>query len=908
MALSPGTRLGHYDVTALIGEGGMGQVWQATDTQLNRQVALKILPDAFADDPDRLARFQREAQVLASLNHPNIAAIYGIEEAEGTRALVLELVEGPTLADRIGNGAIPVDEALPIAKQIAEALEAAHEAGVIHRDLKPANIKVREDGTVKVLDFGLAKAFQPDGSDPNMSLSPTISLTAAATQMGMVIGTAAYMAPEQAKGRAVDKRADVWAFGAVLYEMLTGQKPFSGDDLSTTLARVIEREPDWDLLPSTLSPSLAVFLRRCLAKDPRQRVHDVADVRLAMEGAFETTLSAPSAAAAVAPRRLWQRPVPALIGLLLVAVIAGFTVWVLTRPVPPAPTPVAQFALPTPSGGAVRTEGLEAAVAISPDGTRVVYASGRAGPANWRLYLRQLGDLDAIPLRGTEGATAPFFSADGQWVGFRGSNPGRLLKKVPVLGGPAVTIAPMDAQGLGMSWGPDDTIVFATTDGLRRVSAAGGEPEMLTTVEPGQENEAGPRWPSVLPNGKGVLFTAWSGSVETSRLAVLSLETRQVTYLLTGGSDPRYSPTGHIVYVADGTLFAVGFDADRLVLTTTNPVPVAENVNTRVGGAADFALADNGSLVYVTAVDEARALVWVDHEGHEEPLATPLRAYRVPSVSPSGTQVAVDVIVQSGADIWIHDLGRGTESRLTTGRSNDYAPLWTPDGERVVFTSNRAGPLGLFQKVVEAPGDADRLMTLSGDATVIQATSWSADGQTLLNWQVTGTRETDIGLLSLAGDHTPELLLDAEFAEATPAISPGGDWIAYESNETEQRQVYVQRFPALGGKTPISTDGGGQPLWSADGRELFYRAEGGGVVAVPVLATEPAFLAGNPEVLFDSPYYLGGSMRTYDLAPDGRFLMVKEEAVTDDSGTSSQPQIILVENWAQELLERVPVE
>ena len=598
MALSPDTRLGHYDVTALLGEGGMGQVWQATDTQLNRQVALKILPDAFAADPDRLARFKREAQILASLNHPNIAAIYGIEEAEGTRALVLELVEGPTLADRIAKGPIPLDEALPIAKQIAEALEAAHEAGVIHRDLKPANIKVREDGTVKVLDFGLAKALDPA---PDVDPSQSPALTAAATQMGVIMGTAAYMAPEQARGKTVDRRADIWAFGAVLFEMLTAKRAFDGRDVSETLGGVLRLEPEWDALDADLPPRLSALLRRCLDKEPRQRVQAVGDVRLAMEGAFETTAAPPSEATTpLGPQPAGWRRAMSVVGVAVVGgVIVGVGVWILKPPTPSPPRAHARFVVNTPPDGVLQVSNLFPDVAVSPDGTHIVYVSGLGPPATRQLYVRPVDQLDATPLRGTDGANFPFFSPDGAWVGFRDVN---TLKKVSILGGPAVTIANLGSLPLGVSWGPDDTIIFATaaSRGLMRVPSVGGDPEVLTTVG-AEDTETEHRWPDALPNGRGVLFTAWSGSDEGSRIALLSVETGEITYLVPGGSHPHYVPTGHIVYGVNGTLRAVGFDLDRLALTSNNPVPVLESVSTKITGAANFSFSKSGTLVYVPA-------------------------------------------------------------------------------------------------------------------------------------------------------------------------------------------------------------------------------------------------------------------------------------------------------------------
>ena len=477
MALTAGTRLGVYEVVGLIGQGGMGEVYQARDTTLDRDVALKVLPEAFTADPDRLARFEREAKVLASLNHPNIGSIYGLEEDEGVRALVLELVEGPTLADRIKQGPIPIDEALPIAKQIAEALEAAHERGVIHRDLKPANIKVRDDGTVKVLDFGLAKAFQPDASDPNMSMSPTISLTAAATQMGMVIGTTAYMAPEQAKGKPIDKRADVWAFGAVLYEMLTGARPFAGDDVSETLARVIDREPDWAALPDTVPPALSNVLRRCLQKAPKKRIRDIGDVRLAMEGAFETAGIAPAEQGAAPTLPLWQRPVGIAVTVLVALAVGGFAVWGLMRSDAPAARPV-RFTIPVPQPERLSVGYASSDVAISPDGQRVAYLTGDGTIlAPKQLLLRSLSDFTPTMLAGGAPLHSPFFSPDGEWVGFY-DVADLELRRVSVQGGSALPIADLDSVMTGASWGEDDTIIYATQrGGLWRVPASGGVPE-----------------------------------------------------------------------------------------------------------------------------------------------------------------------------------------------------------------------------------------------------------------------------------------------------------------------------------------------------------------------------------------------------------------------------------------------
>ena len=617
MPLAPGTTLGSYAVTAKIGEGGMGEVYRARDTKLDRDVALKVLPQAFTEDPDRLARFEREAKVLASLNHSNIGHIYGLEEAEGQKALVLELVEGPTLADRINQGPIPIDEALPIAKQIAEALEAAHEQGIIHRDLKPANVKVKDDGTVKVLDFGLAKAFQPDANDPGLSQSPTISLTAAATQMGMVIGTAAYMAPEQAKGKVVDKRADVWAFGAVLFEMLTGARPFAGGDMSETLARVIDREPDWAALPDNVPPVLNNFLRRCLQKNPKNRIRDIGDVSLAMEGAFETTV--PSETSPHQPQ-IWQRPIPLTIAGLALLMAGGLSVWIVTRPAT-APADLMRFTIVPPATAPLTLGGSRHDLAITRDGTQIVYGSSPMGGGSRQLYLRPIDQLVGAPLRGAEGV-GPFVSPGGEWIGSLGSQ--TTIQKVSIFGGPPVTLAESPSPIFGASWGTDDRIIFGTGgSGLFRVLGDGGDPESLTTLDT-EQGESGHRWPFTIPDREAVVFVISTGQpLTTGQLAVLDLATREVRRLGLAGVSPHYVSTGHLVYATeDGSVRAVPFDAASLEVTG-NPVPLVQGVVVKGSGAADFSISDNGRLVYASGAGPdgrqvATALVWVDREGVEE--------------------------------------------------------------------------------------------------------------------------------------------------------------------------------------------------------------------------------------------------------------------------------------------------
>ena len=906
MPLSPGTTIGPYSITAKIGEGGMGEVWQARDTKLDRDVALKVLPEAFTADPDRLARFEREAKMLASLNHPNIGSIYGLEEAEGVRALVLELVEGPTLADRITQGPIQLDEALPIAKQIAEALEAAHEKGVIHRDLKPANIKVKDDGTVKVLDFGLAKAFQPDGGAPNMSQSPTISLTAAATQMGMVIGTAAYMSPEQASGKAVDKRADVWAFGVVLYEMLTGTRPFVGDDVSKTLAHVIAIDPDWSTLPKNVPPVLGTFLRGCLEKNQKQRVGDIRDMRLAMEGAFETTGSTPTEPGVGPALPVWQRPVAIAAAVLASLAVGGVAVWTLTRPGPPPADPVVRFSVPLGAEQAF-TPISRHLVALSPDGTQLVYQTDS------QLYLRRLDQLEATAIPGTQegDGRSPFISPDGEWIGFWA---GGQLKKVAMSGGAAVTLGDV-TNPWGVSWGADDMILVGQgPNGIWRVPGTGGTPEVVITIEDGEQAHG----PQMLPGGEWVLFTLLPAGVNSwneAHIVVQSLVTDERVVLIEGGRDARYVETGHLVYALNGVVFAVAFDRDaRQVLG--GPVPLVEGVRGSLSatGAVHFSVARNGSLIYVPGGGSGeRRLVWVDRRGEEEPLATRADNYVTLHLSPDGARAAVSILDGSGnSDVWVSDVVRGTLTRLTTDDAFDGRPLWHPDGRRVAFRSDRNGQPEVFWQAADGSGTAERLLTIDESVTDIVPYDWSPDGATLF---VSATfRETgsDVGMVSIEGPGTWEPLIQTAARETWPTISPDGRWLAYASNETGSFEVYVQRFPELEGKQPISVGGGTLPHWSADGSELFYGRGGppDAMMRVTIEGDEgdpPSLTVGTPERLLGWRYLLPGvGIRHYDVSPEGqRFLMITTGGSADAGAGIAEINVVL--NWTQELLERVPI-
>ena len=772
MALTPGARLGIYEIIASIGVGGMGEVYRATDTTLGRQVAIKILPDAFASDPERLARFEREAKTLASLNHPHIAAIYGFEKSAGMHALVMELVEGPTLADRVAQGPIPLDEALPIAKQIAEALEAAHEQGIIHRDLKPANIKVRSDGTVKVLDFGLAKAMEPTGAmSPNVSQSPTIT-TPAMTQAGMILGTAAYMSPEQAKGRTVDKRSDVWAFGCVLYEMLTGRRAFEGDDVTDTLAPSCGPNRIGRALPPEPPASIRRLLRRCLQKDRKRRLSDAAGARLEIDDALTVPASDVVTLPATASRAGWLRgAVIATAALVVGGAAAGGAVWITTRP---GPARVVRTTIQTSGATAlVNSPRAAGSLAITPDGSRIVYTA--AG----QLVVRRLDQFEATPLISLGSPTQPFISPDGQWVGFFD---GMVLKKVAMTGGPPVTVfednSPMGGP-LGATWGADGTIVYADAGGagLRRVSAGGGEAETLTTPDRAQGEIRHAR-PEFLPGGRALLFTIGyaGGGPDGARIAVLDLETGAKTVLLTG-QHAKYLRSGHLVYGTEGTLRAVVFDLEQRTVVGA-PVPLLAPVAVRgPQGAYEYDVADDGTIVYLSAnvaPPATRTLVWVDRQGRETPLGAEAHSYVHPRLAPDGTRVAV----LNALNIWIWDLAR---ARLTAGTlDGGNIPIWTPDSSRIIFSSLRGGGSpNLYAQAADGTGTATRLT----DSPNLQyPTGITPDATQVVLNEATPAALADIRLLTMTPTPHVKPLVETRFDERGGVVSPDGRWLAYESN------------------------------------------------------------------------------------------------------------------------------
>ena len=890
--------------------GGMGIVLRARDTTLDRDVALKVLPEAFSSDPDRLARFEREAKVLASLNHPNIGSIYGLEAAEGIRALVLELVEGPTLADRISKGPIPLDEALPIAKQIAEAIEAAHERGVIHRDLKPANVKVKADGTVKVLDFGLAKAFQPEASGASTSMSPTISLTAAATQMGMVIGTAAYMSPEQARGKPVDRRADIWAFGAVLYEMLTGARPFTGKDVPDTLAAVLRIEADLDALPTTTPPRLRHVLRACLQKEPKDRIRDIGDVNLAMAGTFETPVPETGASVGVPRPQVWQRPASIAATALAALVLGGLAVWTATRPVV-VPADLVRFVISPPDTAALDFRGVHRDLAISPDGTRIIYKSPDSRGTAPQLTLRLLDQLDGTPLRGTDGGIGPFVSPDSEWVGFVEYRSGTILQKVSMFGGPPVMLAESPRPVLGASWGRDDQIIFGTRGGgLFRVSGGGGDPEVLTTPEPGESHA----WPSIIPGRRAVVFVISSNvMLRNGQLAVLDLDSKHVTRLRLAGVSPRYVSSGHLVYaVDDGSMQAVGFDAASLE-TNGNPVPLLEGVNVKLSGAAAFSLSDNGRLVYARGAvrGEQRTLVWVSREGEEERIAAPPREYLYPRISPDGRRVALDDRGDENP-LWVWDLAQETLTRLIVGEDGAAYPVWTRDAARLAYVSGRnfywkaSNNTGAPELLAEAPGGmaseppSPYFFTPDGTGLVFRDQQNSETGD-------------DLHMLSLGDQPATVWSLAGTSSERNAELSPDGQWMAYESDESGQPQIYVRPFPLVEDDlVQVSNNRGRDPVWSPGGGELFYLQPGAPwqliSVSVESAGTDRAFALGDRTVVLDWPYSVLGDGRNYDVSPDGRRFLAIKPVTSDGEPAATTAQINVVLNWIEELKERVPID
>jgi eukaryotic-like serine/threonine-protein kinase len=881
MILMIGKTLGHYQITSQLGKGGMGEVYRARDEKLGRDVAIKVLPEEFARDADRVARFQREAKLLASLNNPNIAAIYGLEESGGTQFLVLELVEGETLADQLKRGPISVEESLKLALQIAEALEAAHDKGIIHRDLKPANIKVTPDCKVKVLDFGLAKAFAAEQAEANLSHSPTLSNVA--TMQGVILGTAAYMSPEQARGKPADKRADIWAFGCLLYEMLAGQAAFQGEDVTEILAAVVKSTANLDLLPANIHPRIRELIIRCLQKDLKKRYSGIADVVYEIEQALTDSrgdLVKPAIMMESRTKLHTQLPL-FLAALILGATITGVVVWNLRKP---EQRQAVRFDYDLPEDQEFINL-LYPVLSVSPDGRQFVYVTNKG------LYLRSMNKWTARRISNIdENPRFQCFSPDGQWITYCA---GGKLKKIAVSGAGSMDLCDV-TDLVGVSWDADDTIVYTDRKSIQQISANGGTPETLVEAKKDETIYH----PTLLPDGKSAMFTLGPAPY---RIAVQSLKSRDRKILFPGDA-ARYIPTGHIVYALANNLFAVPFDVDTLKWGES--VQMIEDVlRSSARYTPQYVVSNSGTLIYIPEGSNAsirRNLVWVNRQGREEVLKAEVNAYNYPRISPDGKRIALSITTGNTTNIWIWDCIRETWNRLTTDASIDILPLWTRDSRRIFFASDSrlGGTMRVYWRAADGTGEAEQLGGVPATEHHYPR-DWSPGANDLILTQI--TNNTDIEAVSMEGERKWRPLLKTKYNETEPRISPDGKWMAYASDESGRNEVYVRPFPDVesGGRLKASTGGGSSPLWSPDGRELFYR-NGAAVISVPV-RTSPEFNLESPKILFSSQDVSG-----WDIHPDGkRFLMIKEAGGGKSVGARPQ-RINIVLNWFEELKQRVP--
>jgi len=868
----------------------MGEVYKARDTRLDRTVAIKVLPTHLADRAELRERFEREAKTIASLNHPHICTLYDTGHQDEIDFLVMEYIEGETLAQRLQKGALPIQQVLQYAIEIADALDKAHRKGITHRDLKPGNIMLTKSGT-KLLDFGLAKLAQEAAPATSASQLPTMQN--AITGEGTILGTLQYMAPEQVEAKEVDARTDIFAFGAVVYEMATGKRAFQGKTSASVMAAILKDEPPAmsSLQPMT-PPALDRVVKKCLLKEPDQRWQTATDLcgelKWIAEGGSQVLSTQKVPLEGI--KGSWRVLILSFGIFLLGAAISGIAIWNL-KPLPPRP--VSRLTITLPAGQ--RLAGLNAGsvVALSPDGTHLAYVASQSGTQ--QLYLRAMDSLEVKLIPGTEGAMEPFFSSDGQWVGFFA---GGKLKKVSVSGGSAVTLGEA-ATPVGASWGSQGMIAFSPTaiGVLQQVPDAGGAPQPLTAIEKG---EIVHRWPEFLPGGKAVVFAAGTNALNFTgaQVAVQSVGTRERRNLIQGGTNPRYASSGHLVYAQGGSLMAVPFDPQRLE-TTGAAVPVVEGVLQNTFGAAQYSVSATGSLVYVSgAIQLAQLrLVWVNRNGTEQPLAAPAHAYVGPRFSPDGRQVAVTITEQE-TQVWLYDLSRETLTRLTFEGTANNAPLWTPDGKRIAFNSNNEGAGNIFWQLADGSGGLESLTT---NGSLKAAGSWSPDGQLLAYHEVNPTTQRDIWVLRIS-DHKAQPFLRTRFDEAEPRFSPDGRWLAYISDESGRYEIYVQPYPGPGGKWQISTEGGTEPVWNPNGRELFYRS-GDKMMAVDI-ATQHGFSAGTPRMVFEGQYEKAPfPISNYDVSPDGqRFLMLKPV----DQAQAAPTQINVVLNWFEELKQKVP--
>jgi serine/threonine-protein kinase len=856
VALASGTRFGPYEISAQIGEGGMGEVYRATDTNLSRQVAIKVLPAAVAEDADRLARFDREARTLAALNHPNIAAIYGVEKGDSTTALVMELVEGPTLADRILQGAIPIGETLRIASQIAEALEAAHEQGIVHRDLKPANIKLRKDGSVKVLDFGLAKTTDAaTAASAFASTSPTLT-SPALTEAGVILGTAAYMSPEQAKGHPIDRRCDIWAFACVLYEMLTGRRAFPGNSVTETLAAILERDVDWNRLPASTPPGVRTLLRRALTKDPRRRLHHIADARLELDEAH----APPHRMTSGANPMMW--PWLASAAVALAAVVVGL--WRLTSDVSSSDvTMTARLSIvPEPALSAT----VEGALAMSPDGRHIAFVAGPQA----QLYVRDIDRFEAQALPGTEGADTPAFSPDGKWIAFFAN---RKIKKIALAGGTPIVLADVDDEARGLGWDSDAWILFnqGRVSGISRAPAVGGGgSQAVTRLQPGENVH---RDPVGLPGGTAILYGTTTGT-GAQLVFAQSLATGE-RHLIDRGANPHYLHSGHIAYVQDGSLLVAPFDVDRLE-KTGNAMVVLTGVRQTAVGTAQVTFSQAGAIAYVPAGGEGRrdTLVWVDRSGVEEPTLVAGEAFQMPRLAPDLRRVVVGVGASSAQGnrgvLFLYDLGPDTRKSIVPSDGDSTFPVWDPGGRRLVLASGRSDTYQLLLKTLD---DSAPDTPITSERSTNYPLSWSPDGRFIATVSIDPNTANDIWVLTADNPREWRRIVGTPSREGAPTFSHDSRLIAYASDKSGRSEIYVQPFPGPGAAVTVSIDGGSEPVFARGAPTLFYR-RGDEVIAVDI-KTGPPIEVGRDRRVFARAYNRSnGYWPNYDVTPDGRRLLM----------------------------------
>ena len=904
-----GTTLRQYRVLSKLGEGGMGQVFRAEDTSLKREVAIKVLPPEVADDPDRMRRLEREAQLLAQLDHPNIAAIHGLDEANGVKFLVMQLAEGRNLHERLDAGPLALSEALPIALQIARALESAHEKGVVHRDLKPANVMVADDGTVKLLDFGLAKVFSGDSSSSSarLSESPTEMAT---TQPGLILGTAGYMSPEQARGRSVDRRTDVWAFGCVLYEMLTAQRTFAGETVTDVLGAIVHRDPDWDQLPAGTPRPIRALLHRCLRKDASRRIQAIGDARVSIEEYLEDPQAAEAILDAESARPpAWRAYAPWAAAAILAAALAAM--FLMRGGEPPAP-PTLRLDMAVGVADDLRDLSLGSSLVLSPDGSQIVIATGNNQDS--RLQIRRLDSTNASTLTGG-GTYNPFFSPDGTWVGFALTNS---IEKVPATGGTPLKIVDVD-RSRGADWGPGGQIVYAPSpsSGLTSVSADGGEPTPVTTLDE-TAKEVTHRWPQFLPDGRHVLFTAHvaaAGGFDAATLKVVDLDSGEQTVVYRGGYYGRYAESGHLLFVNEGTLFAVPFDAGRLEIVGS-VAPVAEGVADDPGsGGAQFSVSRNGVLVHRrgSSGPGQYPAVWLDRDGQTTTLLPEARTYVEARVSPDGRRVAMTELNGGNWDVWVYDLDRGTRTRLTFADGIEGPAVWSPDSSELIYSSDADGSDDLWRKAADGSGEA---VQLTHEDVQLFVSDWSSNGRYVLalrggpqDQAIGWAGGADIGYLDLQAEEVKVVpFLATRFQESEAAFSPDGRWVAYQSNESGRVEIYVRPFPPAGGRWQVSDEGGAYARWAANGRELYYRTDEG--IMVVTIGDGPSFSASRPRLLasgsfmggFSGVAVAGSTFADYDVAPDGRFVMFPSSG---DEAPNIQLARVVV-NWFPELRRLVP--